>query len=64
MAALAILHFYTGLTNFMPLISFDTPGKHQKTRGFLMMFSDVFRLSKEISAMKGVNQKNIVARHL
>ena len=24
------------LTHFMPLISFDTPWKHQKTRGFLM----------------------------
>ena len=24
------------LTHFMPLISFDTPRKHQNTRGFLM----------------------------
>ena len=28
------------LTHFMPLISFDTPRKHQKTRGFLL-FSGV-----------------------
>ena len=28
------------LTHFMPLVSFDTPSKHQKTRGF-QMFSGV-----------------------
>ena len=42
-----------GLTHFMPLISFDTSWKHQKTRGFLM-FSGV---SIEISGMKWVNEK-------
>ena len=30
------------LTHFMPLISFDTPLKHQKTSGFLM-FSGVIK---------------------
>ena len=40
------------LTYFMPLISFDTPRKHQKTRGFFM-FSGV---SEEISDMKWVNK--------
>ena len=38
------------LTHFMPLISFDTPQKHQKTRGFLM-FSGVI---KGVSGMKWV----------
>ena len=33
----------------MSLISFDAPGKHQKTRGFLLIFSGA---SKEISGMK------------
>ena len=39
------------LTHFVPLISFDTPWKHQKTRSFL--FSGV---SKEICGMKWVNE--------
>ena len=30
------------LTHFMPLISFDTPSKYRKTRGFLM-FSGVIK---------------------
>ena len=37
------------LTRFMPLISFDTPWKHQKTFGFQ-------GVSKEISGMKWVNK--------
>ena len=37
-------------TYFMPLVSFDTPRKHQQTRGFLM-FS---RVQKETSGMKRV----------
>ena len=31
------------LTHFMPLISSDTPRKHQKTRGFLMFSGDIKR---------------------
>ena len=42
---------------FMPLSSFDTPWKHQKTSGF-RMFSGV---SKEISGMKWVN---VIWKHL
>ena len=48
------MHFPHHLTHFMPLISFDTPWKHQKTRGF-----DVFRgVSKEMSGMKWVNLRS------
>ena len=39
------------LTHFMPLISFNTPSKHQKTSSFLL-FSG---LSKEINGIKWVN---------
>ena len=28
---------YFTLTHFMPLVSFDTPSKHEKTKGFLML---------------------------
>ena len=31
------------LTHFMPLISFDTPWKHQKTRGFLILSGGIKR---------------------
>ena len=31
------------LTHFMPLVSFNISWKHQKTYGFLVWFSDVFR---------------------
>ena len=31
------------LIHFMPLVSFYTPWKHQKTKGFLMFSGDVFR---------------------
>ena len=31
------------LTHFMPLISFDIPRKHQKTRGFLIFSVDIKR---------------------
>ena len=31
------------LTHFMPMISFDTPWKHQKTRGFLMFSGSIKR---------------------
>ena len=68
---------FTCLTHFMPLISFDTPWKHQKTRGF----SDVFReyqkrsvswngLKSKIEKWKKVwnilkaNNKNIRTRSL
>ena len=40
------------LTHFMPIVSFYTPWKHRKTRGFL--FS---RGQKETSGMKWVNNK-------
>ena len=46
------------LTHFMSLVSFYTPWKHQKTRGFLMFsgrFSDVFReYSKRPMAWNGL----------
>ena len=44
------------LIHFMPLLTFDTPGKHQKTRDFLM-FSAV---SKGISGMKWLKKEYIV----
>ena len=31
------------LTHFMPLVSFNISWKHQKTYGFLVWFSDVFK---------------------
>ena len=37
----------------MPLVSFDTPWKHQKTFGFLMLSG----VSKETSGMKWVNDQ-------
>ena len=39
------------LTHFMPLISFDTPWKHQKARNFLMFSGGI----KEVSGMKWFN---------
>ena len=33
--------FVNGLTHFMPLVSFYTPRKHQKTRSFLMISKGV-----------------------
>ena len=41
------------LTNLMPLVSFDTPWKHQKIKDFLIFFSGV---SKETIGMKWVNK--------
>ena len=41
------------LTHFMPLVSFGTPWKYQKTFGFLIFSGGV---SKETSGMKWVNQ--------
>ena len=35
--------FMKKLTHFMPLISFHTPWKHQKTRGFLMFSGGIKR---------------------
>ena len=31
-------HFFKPLTHFPPMFRFYTPWKHQKTRGFLIMF--------------------------
>ena len=41
---LSNLYLIVFLTHFMPLISFDTPWKHQKTRGFLMFSGGLKRV--------------------
>ena len=46
---LSNLYLIVFLTHFMPLISFDTPWKHQKTRGFLMFSGYIKRVKWLIS---------------
>ena len=38
-----LLQYILPLTHFMPLISFDTPWKHQKIRGFMMFSGGIKR---------------------
>ena len=51
------------LTHCVLLISFDTPWKHQKTRGFLMFLEDIKQdqmfsgVQKETSNMNGLKGK-------
>ena len=40
---LSYVTFLKELTHFVPLISFDTPWKHQKTSGFLMFSGGITR---------------------
>ena len=51
-------HFTTlcmkGLTHFMPLVSFHTPWKHQKTRGFLT-FSGVQKWNIRLKWVKNLS---------
>ena len=55
----SLLHFF--LTHFMPLVSFDTPWKHQKTSGFPMFsggIESVFRgYRKRPVPWNGLNMK-------
>ena len=48
------------LTHFMPLVSFYTPWKHPKTRGFLVFWG----VLEETSSEKWVNWENKVLPHL
>ena len=43
LSMLSVNNFRAPLTHFMPLMSFDTPGKHKKARGFLMFSGGIKR---------------------
>ena len=43
------LGFHSHLTHFSPVSHFYTPWKRQKTKGFLTLFSDVFRRYRNVT---------------